>query len=207
MKGIRIKRYVLGHMYTNCYLIINEAAGQLAVADPAACPGDILKYVKDRGYEPVAILLTHGHFDHITGIAGWESAYDIPVYAHEDEAALLADTSLNMSETFGRPVTYDKACLLKDREIINIAGIRIVVIHTPGHTAGSCCYYLEDERALISGDTLFYRSVGRTDFPTGDEGKLFGSIRGRLFTLPDEVTVYPGHGDMTTIGEEKAWMS
>ena len=200
---MKIEKFVLGSMATNCYLLINEETKEIVVVDPATCPDYLVNHVKSNGYIPKAILLTHAHFDHVMGIEGWVKEFDIPVYLHEEEVAILADPKLNLSYMFGTNYSYEQVNRLKDGERLEVAGLEFQVIHTPGHTAGGCCYYEEAEGVLISGDTLFYRSVGRSDFPTGDMETLVSSIREKLFCLPDDVMVYPGHDRVTCIADEK----
>ena len=200
---MKIEKFVLGSMSTNCYLLINEDTKEMVIVDPATCPEYLVNHVKSNGYIPKAILLTHGHFDHVMGIDGWLEEFDILVYHHENETQMLAEPDLNLSPMLERPYTFDKGVGLKDGEILEVAGFKFQVIHTPGHTSGGCCYYEADEAVLFSGDTLFYRSVGRTDFPTGDSEILAKSIREKLFCLPEDVMVYPGHDSLTSIGDEK----
>ena len=202
---MKIERFVLGSLGTNCYLMINEETKEIVVVDPAICPAYVISHVKSNGFQPKAILLTHGHFDHVMGIDDWVKEFDIPVYLHEEEKDVLAKANLNLSYQFGKDYTYDDVQCLKSDEVIEIAGFSFRVIHTPGHTKGGCCYYVESEEVLISGDTLFAQSVGRSDFPTGNMRTLVNSIKEKLFCLPDTVMVYPGHNDLTCIGDEKAY--
>ena len=202
---MKIEKFVLGSMGTNCYLMINEETKELIIVDPATCPDYVVSHIKSNGYTPKAILLTHAHFDHVMGIDGWVKEFGIPVYLHEDEKKLLEDPELNLSGVFGSSYSYTDTQCLKDGQEMNIAGFVFKVIHTPGHTCGGCCYYCEEEGILISGDTLFYHSVGRSDFPTGSMGTLVRSIKEKLFCLPDDVMVYPGHDDATCIGDEKKY--
>ncbi|MEG1715375.1 MAG: MBL fold metallo-hydrolase, partial [Lachnospiraceae bacterium] len=150
-----------------------------------------------------AIVLTHGHFDHIMGIEELVKEFQIPIYVNEVEQKLIADTTLNMSRDFGMNYTYTNGIGIPDGAVLNLAGYELQMIETPGHTIGSCCYYLEKEGILFSGDTLFHRSVGRSDFPTGSTAVLKESIRNKLLCLPDQTIVYPGHNRITTIGEER----
>ncbi len=200
---MKVEKFVLGSLGTNCYLLINEETKELLIVDPATCPDYVVSHVRTNGLKPRAILLTHSHFDHVMGIDGWLKEYDIPVYIHENEKTLLSDPELNLSGLFGASYSYDNVICLQDNEILELAGFRLQVIHTPGHTAGGCCYYAEAADVLISGDTLFYRSVGRSDFPTGSASTLALSIKEKLFCLPDDVMVYPGHGEETNIADEK----
>lgn len=199
---MRIEKFVIGYIATNCYLLVNDVTKEIVIIDPATSPDYLMSHVKSKGYVPKAIFLTHGHFDHIMGIEGWLEEYDIPVYHHEVETELLATPSMNLSTMLGRNFVFDKGVLLKDGQVFEVAGITFRVIHTPGHTSGGCCYYVEEEGVLFSGDTLFYRSMGRTDFPTGDESTLMKSIREKLLCLPEDTTVYPGHDRETKIGKE-----
>ena len=200
---MKIEKFVLGSMGTNCYFIINEESKEFVIVDPAICPDYLVSHVKSNGYTPKAILLTHAHFDHVMGIDGWVREFNIPVYLHEEEKQILEDPQLNLSGVFGTSYSYNKVEGLQDNQILEVAGFQFKVIHTPGHTVGGCCYYEETEGILISGDTLFCRSVGRSDFPTGSMSTLVRSIKEKLFCLPDDVMVYPGHNDLTCIADEK----
>lgn len=198
--------YPTGDFSTNCYLLMNNDIKKCVVIDPADYFEEIWKTVGNNGCVLDGILLTHGHFDHITDAKRLSDYYNIRVYAYKDEAALLADPDKNLSAHMGyeRLVLDDKNCeWLTDGQTIELAGITFKVVHTPGHTEGGVCYYVEDTNMLFSGDTLFKGSVGRTDFPTGNATKLTESIKTKLFVLPDETQVYPGHGDSTDIGSER----
>ena len=200
---MKIEKFVLGSLGTNCYLIINEETKELVIVDPAICPDYLIRHVDSNGYVPKAILLTHGHFDHVMGIESWVDTFNIPVYLHENEKQILADPKLNLSYMFGKPYAYEDVTCLQEGDVLEVAGFRFKIIHTPGHTCGGCCYYEETEKVLISGDTLFLQSVGRSDFPTGNARTLVNSIKEKLFCLPDDVMVYPGHDALTCIGDEK----
>lgn len=200
---MKIERYSLGYIKTNTYLIINEETKEAVLVDPASCPEYLVSHIKTKGYILKAILITHGHFDHVMGIDGWVKEFQVPVFLHEDEKEIIEDTSLNLSSVFGLQYSYHDAKCLRDGEKIELAGYEFRVIHTPGHTSGGCCYYCEAEGVLFSGDTLFCQSIGRTDFPTGSLSTLVRSIREKLFCLPDDVMVYPGHEDLTCIADEK----
>lgn len=196
-----IRRLVVGRMQTNCFFIINNK--KCIIVDPGSNFEKIVSAIEKNEYEPVAIFLTHGHFDHIMAVNELKEKYGINVYASEAEKDLLRDEALNCSIHFGYSYATEADVLLKDGQWLNVAGVDIKVIYTPGHTVGSCCYYIKDEKALISGDTLFYASVGRSDLPTGDEKTLLKSLE-MLMELPENVRVFPGHGPETHIGFEKA---
>ena len=204
---MRIETFEVGPHPTNCYLIINEETNKTLIVDPGVTPEGLLKYVSEAGLVPEAILLTHGHYDHLGGVPEWLAAYpDLPVYAHEDEAAMLGNPQLNMTawqRQDGVSITdYRKAA---DGEVLHLIGEDIRVLHLPGHTAGGCAYYFESKGRLFAGDTIFYHDVGRTDLPTGSTKQLLQSINDRLMALPDETVVFCGHGPATTIGEERAY--
>lgn len=203
---MKIDRFVIGPVGTNCYIVRNDDTDECFVTDPAACPPELVGHIRREGLNVKAVLLTHGHFDHIMGLDDFLKEFPVPVYAFSEEKPLLESAELNSSlGMFGRPYTFSGAEYVSDGQILHIAGFEIRVIHTPGHTAGGCCYYIPAENVLISGDTLFRASVGRTDLPTGSMGDLVRSVREKLFVLPEETKVYPGHMEETTIGYEKKY--
>lgn len=173
--------------------------------DPADQGANIYKALTGNGFTVAGILLTHGHFDHIWGTKELRELTGAKLYALEAERELLQSAKMNVSSQVGRTYTVDADVYLKDGEELTLAGMTFQVIATPGHTGGGCCYYFKEAGFLVSGDTLFRDSVGRTDFPTGSMGTLVRSIKDKLFVLPDETKVYPGHGDSTTIGHEKKY--
>ena len=205
MADIKIGRMMLGVCQTNCYFVYREGSCKVIFIDPADYGDQIYKAMKDNGFEVAAILLTHGHFDHIWGCSRLRQLTSAPVYAYEGEEKVLLSADLNVSAGAGRACTVKANTLLKDGEEVTIEGMTFKLIATPGHTQGSCCYYFEEANMLISGDTLFEESVGRTDLPTGSMSTLVRSVKDKLFELPDDVVVYPGHGDSTTIGHEKKY--
>lgn len=202
---MKVEKFVTGIISTNCYLVINEDTKQAVIIDPAACPSYLMSHIKSEGLKIEAILLTHGHFDHIMGIDGFLSEFDVPVYVHEEDADAMEDPVLNQSSTYTSGYTFGKARYLRDRQTLELAGYTFQVIHTPGHTKGGCCYYVASENVLFSGDTLFQNSVGRTDFVNSSTSDLVHSIREKLFLLPDDTMVYPGHMGETKIGHEKKY--
>ena len=202
---MQIERFIVGMVGTNCYVVSNEETSECFLVDPGAYSDKVIAYIRDHELKPQAILLTHGHFDHIMGLDGVLREFPIPVYAQEEEEILLKDASYNASVSYGPAYTFSGASYIKDGQILELAGMTIRAIHTPGHTIGGCCYYIESEHVLFSGDTLFHDSVGRTDFPTGSQSQLVRSIREKLLGLPEETVVCPGHMSETTIGHEKKY--
>lgn len=205
MENLKIGRIVLGMCQTNCYFVYEEGKKEALVFDPADKGDYIFEGLKNKGFTVAAILLTHGHFDHIWGLEALKELTGAKVYAYEEEKEVCENASVNVSKGAGRPCAVKADFYLKDGEEITIAGISLKLVATPGHTKGSCCYYFEGDKILISGDTLFQESVGRTDLPTGSMGTLVRSVREKLLALPEDVKVYPGHGESTTIGHEREY--
>lgn len=204
MANIKIGRMVIGRYATNCYFVYREDSQDVVVIDVPDEGKMVANTLAKYGFKVSAILLTHGHFDHIWGVSELRSATSAKVYAFEKEEDIMESPRLNMSQSM-RPVRLKVNKYLKDGDELELAGIKFKMIATPGHTHGSCCYYIEEAGMLLSGDTLFFESVGRNDFPTGSMSDLKRSCKEKLFLLPDETKVYPGHGDDTTIGHEKKY--
>ena len=205
MGQIEIKSMTLGMVATNCYLIINKETKEALLVDPADNALRISNVIEENGCTLKAILLTHGHFDHIMALNDLKKRYNVPVYAHEEEEDVLKQSSLNLSGSIGQIYTTQADVYVKDGEHLKLAGLDVIVLYTPGHTKGGVCYYFPEEKVLMSGDTLFHCSIGRTDFPTGSMSQLVRSVKEQLFVLPDDVQVYPGHDSVTSIGYEKQY--
>jgi len=201
MGDIKVGRMVLGMVETNCYFIYDEDTKETIVIDPAK--NGLYDKLKDNGLKVCAVLLTHGHFDHIMGVHELTRESGAKLYALLEENELCRNSYLNASEQIGRSYTVEPDVLLTDGDEFTVAGINIKVYATPGHTAGSCCYYISDKKWLFSGDTLFRGSIGRSDLPTGSGKIIMDSVHMLVHTFDDDVKVYPGHGDATTIGDEK----
>ena len=205
MGKLELQQMVLGPVYTNCYFLKNKETGETLIVDPADSPKRIFQKVEDMGAKPVGILLTHGHFDHIMAVQAVKAEYQIPVYACRQEEEMLREPSINMTVHYGQGCSIVPDVFLEDLDVIRLAGFSVQMIHTPGHTKGSCCYYLKDEGVLFSGDTVFYGSVGRTDFPGGSTAEIVRSLHKLVDSLPEETEVFPGHDASTTIGYEKRY--
>ena len=204
MADLEIFRKTVGELGTNCYILVNHDSGECVVFDPAAEADALSEIFHSPGFQLKAIFLTHGHYDHIGAVKALKDTFGVPVYASKEEnEQVLGDLSVNLSAMFGDPMTLQADEILRDGQKVEIIGTTLVCILTPGHTAGGMCYYCEELQSAIVGDTLFFGSVGRTDFPTGNGAVLLQSIREKLYTLPDETKIFPGHMDGSTIGWEK----
>lgn len=201
---LSITRLVVGYVSTNCYIVNDDELKECVVVDPGDNADGIVAKIEEMGSKLTAILLTHGHFDHIMAVPELEAKYkDIPVYAYKEERVLLEDAAVNESKGFKRPTVIKGVHYLEDGEEFELIGVKWRVISTPGHTIGSCCYYMPDQAILFSGDTLFDGDCGRTDLATGSTKDIIHSIREVLMQLPDDTQVLPGHETFTTIGRER----
>ena len=211
MGKIQVDQYVVGMVQTNCYVVANTATNECIVIDPGASGEILAEKIRAANYTPAAVLLTHGHFDHVAAAETVSKDFGVLIYAHEAEEDTLKSPEKNVGWMLGTNESYYADVYLKDEEEIELAGLKIKVLHTPGHTAGGCCYYLPEEGVVFSGDTLFAQSVGRTDLPGGSMSQIVRSIREKLLTLseagnPDtDITVYPGHNEVTTIETERKY--
>jgi hydroxyacylglutathione hydrolase len=200
--AITIKRFVLGPLETNTYVLLDGKTRHAAVIDPAAEDEGLFRYLKSNAFAVDTVLLTHGHYDHIAGIPGLKSVWKPQVGIHPLDAGMLAHPSENLSIFLGLSFHVGDADFpFEDGMEIQIGSVRIKVLHTPGHTPGSVCF--AGEGFALTGDTLFLHSVGRTDFRGSSMDRLLHSIREKLMPLGDDVRLFPGHGDETTIGNEK----
>ena len=203
---LEIEVYTLGPFATNCYVVWRRGSKRCWIVDASFEPGELIGAVRAGGLKPEALVLTHAHLDHIAGVEEVRAAFPgLPVMIHETEGDWLTDANLNMSSLFGLPITAGPAeRLLREGDELELDGLKWQVLHTPGHSPGGIGLYQPDTKTLMAGDTLFYDSIGRTDFPNADHQTLLRSIREKLLVLPDDVRVYPGHGQDTTIGREKS---
>ncbi len=199
-----IKRFIAGRLENNMYLVADEKSREAVLIDATEDLPEIQKAVKDLGVKVKYILLTHGHFDHILGLNSLKKSLNAPAVICKDDL-VISDNINEFTRLFGLPDSvppkYDM--YIKDGDEILLGSYKIKVIHTPGHTEGGVCYLVDGK--LFSGDTLFRGSVGRTDLFGGNFDKLSDSIKNKLFKLDDKTEVFPGHGDMTTIGFEKKY--
>ncbi len=204
--AMEIDCLVLGLYETNCYVLRKDAAvSKCVVIDTGLDTNGMVEYLTAKKLEPAAVVLTHGHADHIGGVAGITGKYaGVRIYLHQADAPMLTNAEDNLSLFTGVAIgPLEADVLVKEGDIIDEAQIRLTVLHTPGHTPGGISLYAQADTLVFSGDTLFADSVGRTDFPGGGVEQLVQSIKDKLFVLPDETVIYPGHGPRTSIGREK----
>jgi hydroxyacylglutathione hydrolase len=204
---MKVDRLVLGEFENNCYIAASsDKASDCLIIDTGLDIQPLLKFLECGKLTPIAVILTHGHIDHIAGVETLRKKFpSILIYIHKLDAEMLTNKTSNLSLMAGNPFTARKAdYFLDEGDIIEKAGVRLCVIHTPGHTPGGICLYAEKDNIIFVGDTLFAGSVGRTDFPGSSTRQLIEGITKKLLTLPEDTIVYPGHGPETTIGREKA---
>lgn len=201
---MKITSMPTGELGVNTYLAVDEETNKGFIVDPGGYSPKLTKMVQDEGIDIEYIILTHGHSDHICGVN--EHLDDFPnakVIANINEKPMLENAGLNMSNSFGGPQTVKADMLVDDGDELDVGSLKLKFIYTPGHTPGGMCVYIASENILFSGDTLFRQSIGRTDFPGGSFQALAEAVHDKLFVLPDETNVLPGHMGLTTIGFEK----
>ena len=195
---------VVGPFQVNCYLVWEDSTGEGVIIDPGDEADLIFQRAAGHDITPKAILLTHGHVDHIAAVGEVRQKYDIPLYVGREDASMLANPSSNASAYLSDPIVVPEPdVLLDDEQLISFGTLSFRVLATPGHTPGGVCFFDESPGILYCGDTLFQMSIGRTDLPGGSTDQLLESINSKIMTLPDSVVCYPGHGPWTTVGAER----
>ena len=201
---MRITNLPSGALQANTYLAVDEKTNEGFIVDPGGYNKVLTKEVRDNDVNIKYIILTHGHSDHICGVNEHKAEFpDAKIVAYKDEEAMLENPNLNQSPGFGVPYSTNADILVSDGDELKVGDVTLKFIHTPGHTEGGMCIYVKEAKALFSGDTLFRQSIGRTDFPGGSYKEIMDSIRKKLFLLPDDTNVFPGHMGTTSIGFEK----
>ncbi|MEQ6387917.1 MBL fold metallo-hydrolase [Bacillaceae bacterium S4-13-58] len=202
---MEIKQYSLGSLGTNAYILFEGK--EALIIDPGGESAEIVSFLKENELNPIAILLTHAHFDHIGGIDFFRNHFQqLPVYLHEEEKEWLQDSSLNGSKWFGLGdiTTQRGPDFLMHEDKYKIGNFQFQVLHTPGHSPGSVSFVFEEATMIIGGDLLFQGGIGRTDLPGGDFDQLLKSIKEKIFLYPDPFDIYPGHGPKTSVWFEKS---
>jgi len=191
----------LGQLKANTNVISQD--DQCIIVDLGGESDRLIDYLKEKGLKPLALLVTHKHYDHIGGVDDFAMVMDLPVYAHYIEGRQMSDPYENLSSLSGRHLYAKASDFLEDGQVIVIGNFKIRAIEISGHTEHSLCYYFPDDGFVITGDTLFNRSIGRTDLHGASVEELVNNIKKKLLNLPDETLVYPGHGPASTIKIEK----
>ncbi len=205
---MKVKQFTLNHFGTNCFVVWDEGTKECAIVDPAAETNyeeaQVTQFIAEQGLTPKMILLTHAHIDHIAGLREMCNLYKLPVSMHRDGFPLL-----RQSEAYGAVMGFDVTSMddlpvseLHDNDVLELGAGRLECRAVPGHCPGSMAFVMHEEKMVITGDALFRGSIGRTDLPGGDYGVLMDKLKTRIMTLPDEYEVLPGHGELSTIGEE-----
>jgi hydroxyacylglutathione hydrolase len=200
---LQIRCLLNGPIQENCYLLHAQGQKECIVIDPGSSPDELRAAIDAAGLHPALLLATHCHFDHVGAVHALAEAYQAPFACHASDLKGLEE----LEDTYafygmGSTKKPKVSRTIEDSEVLEVPGIRLKALHTPGHTPGGLCFYEATSAALFSGDTLFQDSIGRSDFPGGDPEQLLRSIKTRLLSLPPETKVYPGHGEATTIAHE-----
>lgn len=192
----------VGNLGTNCYLAYDEQTLDGVVIDPGGEGARIVREVANHHIKVQAILLTHGHADHIMALKHVREAFQVPVIIHKEDETMLGDVKRNLSFFVGEAISYTSVDrLVADEEVVKLGSLSFKVLHTPGHTPGGCCFQFGSD--VFCGDTIFSESIGRTDLPGGSYAQILQSIQEKIMTLPDDTSLYPGHGPQTTVGWER----
>lgn len=200
MPQVSVERLVVGELAVNCYIVENTQTHECFIVDPGAEAKRIVERVRDRRVS--AVLLTHGHYDHIGAVDEVCAHFGVPVYIHAGDAAKLGDAMANVSAVFGQPLVQKTVPQRIEAEgVLTLAGLDLQILHTPGHSNGCICCILPEGQGILTGDTLFAHGYGRTDFADGDFALLHQSLR-RLFRLTPKMAAYPGHDVTGVVGRD-----
>ena len=199
---MKIKRFVVGMLETNAYIVYDETSHEALVIDPGCEMRKMSDFIDRSFLRLKGIVLTHCHYDHIGAVSGLKKKYEAPVYAHKKEVRCLADPNINHSAySNGKPVSISVDCALSDGDTIAVEGLALQVIHTPGHTPGGMCLKVVGEDIIFTGDTIFSDDIGRMDLEGGSEDSMKKSLMNKASKWPGETVIYPGHGESATMDE------
>lgn len=200
---MRIYTYSLGEMQANCYLIENE--GEAIIIDPADDASFLLEEVQRKNLQLVGLFGTHGHFDHVMAVGEIQMNFNAPFYIHKKDQFLIERLESTAEHFLGHKLIIipPKSINYIEKGEFQISHFKFTILHTPGHTPGGVCYFFPEEKVIFTGDTLFAGAIGRTDLSYSNKGDLWNSLK-EILTLPDEVEIYPGHGESTYITQEKS---
>lgn len=192
----------VGSYLSNCYIVGSNTTKEAAIIDPGGSFGKIEKGLNELNLIPKIIILTHGHGDHIAAVNDFIEKYQTKVYVHKDDAEMIMDANLNLSRyVTGKNISITPDVLLNDGDIVSLGDLNFEIIHTPGHTRGGICIKIEN--IMFTGDTLFNKSIGRTDFEGGSFDEIISSITNKIFSYDENTVIYPGHNSPSTIKSEK----
>ena len=198
---MKIYTYPLGEMQANCYLIENE--GEAILVDPADDASFLLEDLQRKNITLVALLATHGHFDHVMAVGEIQMSFNVPFYIHKKDQFLIDRLESTAEHFLGyKPIIIPPKNIDYISSKLKVKSLKLQIIETPGHTPGGVCYYFPEEKIIFTGDTLFAGAIGRTDLSYSNKKDLWSSLK-KILSLPDETTIYPGHGENTYVGQEK----
>ncbi len=202
--GLKINGWTVGPFATNCYLVHDEETGDAILFDAGMEPERLVDEVRATGFNLVSLINTHGHIDHVAGNQAIVDAFDVPLYIHAADVSMLSNIEAQ-AQMFGVQAVNSPppTATLSESDVVKLGAWTFQLFHTPGHSPGSLSFYEPEHQICLVGDTLFAGSIGRTDLPGGDFEVLAASIREKLYVLPDETTILPGHMGLSTIGREK----
>lgn len=196
------KGFAVGSYYSNCYIVGSETVREAAIIDPGADFNKIDSLIEELKLVPKMIILTHFHGDHIGAVSDIVEKYSTKVYIHKDDAEYLKDSNINFSKQIvGKNISIKPDVLLNDGDVLELGELKFEIIHTPGHTKGGIC--IKVGNIMMTGDTLFNKSIGRTDLPGGSYEELINSVKEKIFKYDEDITIYPGHNSPSTIKSEK----